>query len=43
MILECILFGIILGIGLREASLIYKWGLSYEEKLRIYDRERKER
>lgn len=38
MILECILISIILGMGLREALLIYKYGLSYEEKLRIYDR-----
>ena len=38
MILEYMLIGIILGIGIREALLIYKWGLSYEEKLRIYDK-----
>ena len=36
-----LLIGMISGIAIREAILILKFGWAYEEKLRIYDRERR--
>lgn len=35
------LIGIFLGFGLREGISILKHGWAYEEKLRMYDKERK--
>ena len=37
----CLLIGMIMGIAIRETILIFKHGWAYEEKLKIYDRERK--
>ena len=38
MCLECLLIGILIGVGLMEALLILRFGWGYEEKLRIYDK-----
>ena len=40
MILVWILIGMMLGMGIREILLIFMYGWGYEEKLRIYDKER---
>ena len=38
MCIECLLIGVLIGAGLMEGQLILRFGWSYEEKLRIYDK-----